>query len=310
MNHLTALSNSELLNQTRILVSRERELTAELLWHLREVERRRLYAEQGFSSLFDYVRRGLGYCEASADRRISAMRLLKDLPEVEPALKNGTLSLSNASALQHFFKREEKPRSAADKQEVLNNVMGKSRRECDVHLASLAPEAPKRDRSRAVSATQTEIRFTADEELMQMFEKLKSLLSHRNPNPSYAELFTMLAKLALKRLDPEQKPKGKADKSIPATPPAEVDPSNEKSRYIPQALRRAVWKRDQGNCSYVNGETQLRCGSRHLLEIHHIQDFSLGGRHTLENLTLRCQAHNLHTALLTHGSGVMSRYLR
>ena len=63
MKQLQTLSDSELLLQTRSLVSRERALTTELLAHLREVERRRLYAEQGYSSLFDYVRRGLGYCE-------------------------------------------------------------------------------------------------------------------------------------------------------------------------------------------------------------------------------------------------------
>ena len=87
MKHLKSLSDSDLLSQTQSLVRRERELTTELLWHLREVEHRRLYAEQGYSSLFDYVTRGLGYAEGSADRRISAMRLLKDLPEIEPALK-------------------------------------------------------------------------------------------------------------------------------------------------------------------------------------------------------------------------------
>ena len=81
MKHLKYLFDSDLLNQTRLLVAREREVTTELLWHLREVEHRRLYAEKGYSSLFDYVRRGLGYAEGSADRRISAMRLLKDLPE-------------------------------------------------------------------------------------------------------------------------------------------------------------------------------------------------------------------------------------
>ncbi|OFZ55188.1 MAG: hypothetical protein A2428_11620 [Bdellovibrionales bacterium RIFOXYC1_FULL_54_43] len=110
MKYLRSLSDSELLSQTQLLVARERKLTAELLWHLREVEHRRLYAEEGFSSLFDYVTRGLGYAEGSADRRISAMRLLKELPGIEPALKSGELSLSNASALQHFFKSEQKNR--------------------------------------------------------------------------------------------------------------------------------------------------------------------------------------------------------
>ncbi len=215
MKHLKSLSDSDLLSQTQLLVAREREMTTELLWHLREVESRRLYAGQGYSSLFDYVRRGLGYAEGSADRRISAMRLLKDLPEIEPALKTGELSLSNASALQHFFKGEKKDRgknySYVAKKELVAKVTGKSRRDCDRLLAELAPEAPRPEHARPISATQTEIRFTAEETLLAKIEKLKALLSHRNPNPSYAELIEMLADMALKRLDPEQKAAAPAD---------------------------------------------------------------------------------------------------
>ncbi len=323
MKHLKSLFDSDLLNQTRLLVAREREVTTELLWHLREVEHRRLYAEKGYSSLFDYVRRGLGYCEGSADRRISAMRLLKDLPEIEPALKTGELSLSNASALQHFLKGEEKDRgktySHTAKKELVAKVTGKSRRDCDRLLAELAPEAPRPEHARPISATQTEIRFTAEETLLAKIEKLKALLSHRNPNPSYAELIEMLADMALKRLDPEQKPEAKeaqepkekteGEKTLAATPPAEKSKAKQ-TRHIPQKLRSAVWKRDQGQCTFINKETGVRCDSKHLLQIHHLKDFSLGGKHTLDNLTLRCQCHNVHAAIQTYGSSLINLYLR
>ncbi|HLE00595.1 MAG: hypothetical protein A2428_16255 [Bdellovibrionales bacterium RIFOXYC1_FULL_54_43] len=323
MKQLKSLSDSDLLNQTRLLVARERELTTELLWHLREVEHRRLYAEEGYSSLFDYVTRGLGYAEGSADRRISAMRLLKELPEIEPALKTGELSLSNASALQHFFKGEQKDRgktySPVAKKELVAKVTGKSRRDCDRLLAELAPETPRPENARPISATQTEIRFTAEETLLAKIEKLKSLLSHRNPNPSYAELIEMLADMALKRLDPEQKadatleprPEENPAEKRAATPPAEsIKRIPKQTRHIPQKLRRSVWKRDQGQCAFINRETGVRCGSNHLLEIHHLRDFSLGGKHTLDNLTLRCRNHNLHAAIQTYGSSLMNRYLK
>ncbi len=317
MQTIKALSDSELLQQTRLLVSSERELTTELLWHLREVDRRRLYAEQGFSSLFDYVRRGLGYCEGSSDRRISAMRLLRDLPEIEPALKSGALSLSNASSLQHFFKREEKtkevPYSETEKKQLVDQVSGKSRRDCDAILAGLAPEPMKPETSRPISATQTEIRFTANQELMLKFEKLKERLSHQNPNPSYSELFDMLADLALRKLDLEKSPRRKTEQGklpLVPTPPAECAPTQERSRYIPQAAKRAILTRDQGQCTYMNAKTGVRCNSKHLIEIHHVLDFSLGGGHTLENLTLRCRTHNLHAAIQTQGSQIMNHYLR
>ena len=232
------------------------------------------------------------------------MRLLKELPEIEPALKTGELSLSNASALQHFFKGEKKDRgktySHTAKKELVAKVTGKSRRDCDRLLAELAPETPRPEQARPISATQTEIRFTAEETLLAKIEKLKALLSHRNPNPSYAELIEMLADMALKRLDPEQKadatpeqkgepkPEENLAETRAATPPAEsIKRVAKQTRHIPQNLRRTVWKRDQGRCAYVNKETGVRCDSKYLLQIHHLKDFSLGGKHTLDNLTLR-----------------------
>ncbi|MCM2277296.1 MAG: hypothetical protein NDJ89_04415 [Oligoflexia bacterium] len=227
---------------------------------------------------------------------------------------------------------------------MVNEVTGKSRRQCDELLASLAPEAPRPERARPISATHTEIRFTADQALLAKLEKLKGLLSHRNPNPSYAELIELLAEIALGKLDPERKPKRKPQPdtelklqqkqkpeqkleqkselkpeprkevqalSPPATPPAEL-PSTplQRSRYLPSALRRAVWKRDQGRCTYVNEKSGLRCDSQHLLKIHHLHEFSRGGPHSLENTTLRCRSHNAFAAIQTFGTELMGRYLR
>jgi hypothetical protein len=49
---------------------------------MHEIQVRRLYAEKGFASLFEYAVQGLGYSEAAAGRRIAAMRLLVDVPEI------------------------------------------------------------------------------------------------------------------------------------------------------------------------------------------------------------------------------------
>ncbi len=65
-----------------------------------------------------------------------------------------------------------------------------------------------------------------------------------------------------------------------------------RSRYIPAAVRREVWRRDQGCCSYVDRHSGRRCGSRYRLEIDHIVPFALGGATELLNLRLRCKAHH------------------
>ena len=65
-----------------------------------------------------------------------------------------------------------------------------------------------------------------------------------------------------------------------------------RSRYIPVAVKREVWRRDQGRCSYVDPHSGRRCGSRYRLEIDHVVPFALGGRTELFNLRVRCRAHH------------------
>ena len=247
------------------------------------------------------------------------------------------MSLSNASALQYFFKNEERNKnrsySQGEKVKLVEGLAGRSRRECEVILAGLSPDAARAEKSRPISATQTELRITVGQELLEKLEKLKGLLSHRNPSPSMAELILMLADIALKQLDPDQKQSRKPTRQskepvLPAvlaagpaptlqlsrtTPPAECKRDEkvlEKSRYIPQSLRKAVWTRDHGQCTYLNPQTGVPCNSRHQIEIHHLKEFSLGGRHTLENTTLRCRPHNLHAAIETFGAPYMNQFLK
>jgi 5-methylcytosine-specific restriction endonuclease McrA len=64
-----------------------------------------------------------------------------------------------------------------------------------------------------------------------------------------------------------------------------------RGRYVPAAVRRAVFARDQGRCT-CTGDSGQRCRETSGLELHHLRAFAHGGQHTEENLTLRCRAHN------------------
>ena len=65
-------------------------------------------------------------------------------------------------------------------------------------------------------------------------------------------------------------------------------------RVIPAAVKRQVWERDRGCCSYVDRGSGRRYGSRHLLQIDHIVPFALGGSAETGNLRLLCAAHHRH----------------
>ena len=101
-----ALSDRELLRDTRNLVRHERHLQGAVIDHLAEIEARGLYLQRGFSSLFDYAVRELGYSDAAAARRIGAMRLCADQPDAREGLRDGSLTLSAAAELQWAFDRQ------------------------------------------------------------------------------------------------------------------------------------------------------------------------------------------------------------
>src|ERR1700722_5471129 len=104
MKNISLLEKSELLHRTQELVERERMTTMELIECLREIDRRLLFLEFGYSSLFEFSVRHLGLSEGSAQRRISAMRLVRDIPEAKEKLESGEISLSNASQVQSAFR--------------------------------------------------------------------------------------------------------------------------------------------------------------------------------------------------------------
>ena len=108
---LTSLSDSNLLSQTKLLVQKERKITVEMIEHLCEIDQRKLYLKRGFSSLFDYATKELGYNEGSAYRRINAMKLCREFPETISKIQNGSLNLTTASKLQAFFEKQRKNQS-------------------------------------------------------------------------------------------------------------------------------------------------------------------------------------------------------
>ena len=72
------------------------------------------------------------------------------------------------------------------------------------------------------------------------------------------------------------------------------------SRQIPAAVKRAVWARDGGRCAFVSQQGR-RCTERGRLEFHHVRPYAAGGPATVENIQLRCRAHNGYEAAQVFG---------
>ena len=81
--------------------------------------------------------------------------------------------------------------------------------------------------------------------------------------------------------------------------------STAQPRYVPAHVKRAVWERDRGQCTFVGAAGQ-RCPARKFLEFGHIDPVARGGQATVERVRLRCRGHNQYEAERTFGSGFMS----
>ena len=72
-----------------------------------------------------------------------------------------------------------------------------------------------------------------------------------------------------------------------------------------RAMKRKVYERDGGRCTYVSPDGH-RCSARSRLQFHHIEAWALGGETTIELITLRCRVHNFHQAVRDFGAEFMA----
>jgi hypothetical protein len=131
------------------------------------------------------------------------------------------------------------------------------------------------------------IQFTISEETRGKLRLTQELLRHAIPAGDVAAIFdralsALLADLERKKL------------ALVARPRQQEPRASKGSRLIPASVRRGVWARDKGRCAFVG--TEGRCRERSFLELHHVTPHAAGGEATVENIQLRCRAHNAYEA--------------
>jgi len=255
---LQSLKNPELLLELKTLVATETSTTAQIIALLEEVERRQLHLEQGYTSLFAFAVGYLKYSEPQAQRRISAMRIIRNEPELKAKVESGAIPLTTLNQAARFFNQGDF--TPAEKKAVILELEGLSTREIQKKL----------------HPGEQEYKFWADEELQEDLRRLRDLYPNE---PGLAGLIQKAAKLAIQS-HANQKP----TRPMPARPDSRV-PSPE--------LRQRIIERDK-SCTYLH--EGKRCGSTFALEIDHIHPWTLGGQTLETNLRLLCRAHNRYVA--------------
>ncbi len=114
------------------LVRAERGAVVEVVVHLMEIDRRRLYLEEACASLYSYCKERLFYSEDEALRRVRVARLAARIPRCLKELESGAIHLTGLFVLSQHLTDEN-----ADT--ILGEARGKSRREIEKILASRFP---------------------------------------------------------------------------------------------------------------------------------------------------------------------------
>jgi hypothetical protein len=341
---LSHLSDPALRHALKAKAGIERTATADLLAHIAEYDARTLYVPDGYPSMLAYCVAELKLSEDAAGRRITAARVTRRFPVVLEALDVGRLSLTGVgllaphltennapglfeaaagktkSELQHLlaerFPRSEMlawvaemPGSSAahsEDQHALARVHDQEAPDGD-HL-QLAPERvvaePQhalarvdRCRVKPLSAQSVEVQFTMGPGAHDKLRYAQELLSHQIPSGDIAQVFERALDALISQLE-------KRKFAATTRPRARQACATAGVRRIPAHVKRAVWERDGGQCTFTS-EDGRRCEARKLIEFDHVQEVVRGGEATVEGIRLRCRAHNQYGAACTFGAEFM-----
>lgn len=314
--------------------ARERAATAELITLLAEFDRRRLYLSEGYSSLFVFCTSALHLSEGSAYDRIQAARAAQKWPAIIDHLRAGVVTLGAIGTLAPHLTdancaallEEARGKSKRDVERIVARIRPRPdvptviRRlpavavavtPASANAASLShtehppmpaalSSAPATDASlwstlpsprpviAALSPERYKVQVTVDRETHDLLRHAQDLLRHSVPDGDPAVILSRALRLLVDTLV-----RNKAAITSRMARPRSV---GEGSRTIPAHVRRDVWRRDKGQCAFIG--PRGRCEARAFIEYHHVVPFAKGGAASVENIELRCRAHNSYEAQL------------
>jgi len=366
---LATLPSDQLLAHLRALVRRDNALEADLLAHLGEVDARRLYLEQAYSSMFTYCVRVLHFSEAAAYKRIAAARAARRHPELLEAVRRGDLHVTAVSliapqltaescaeliALARQRSADEIRRRLADRRPRPDvpvsvrhipaptqsapasqpSVPAPLRNAAPSDAASMAapvaepfaagsptpaaatapewtpppPPLNPRARTEPLGGERYCVRFTADREMFAQLQELQALMRHQIPDADLGKILARAVALLLEQVRKRKFAESSAPRhTAPQPTRGPCERPSRPSRHIPAAIRRAVWKRDGERCTYASAGGR-RCEAREFLEFDHGDPWVRSRNHSVEEIRLRCRAHNQYAADRDFGRRHMDRF--
>lgn len=295
MNPFFKLSDELLESSFRFYIKKERQILHIILEHIKELARRELYLTR-YSSLVEYLVKEFGYSETAARARMSAAKLLNEVPALAEKIQDGTMNLAKIAELSRAVKEKElvthEKVSAAQKFELVAMISGKTTSEGQQDLArALDIKVKEFEKQRVQQDGSVRHEFTASESLNNKLKRCRDLAAHQiAQNHKAHTLESTLEILADFYLSAKE---GKAkDIVLIAKLQSEAFLGAEKiNKTITPKMRRLVIQRDKC-CQHKDPATDLTCGSKFALQADHKISLWAGGSNSIENLQALCASHN------------------
>jgi len=291
-DELKRLPDAQVVATVKTLADNERTAIADLITGLAVMEHRRLYLGQGASSLYSYCVEALRLSPDAAYNREQAARAALQYPVILDDLRTGALSMTAVRVLSPVLT----PENHAD---VLEAARFRTVRDVEHMVAGLASGAGGERISRVtrLGPDRYLFQFTGNQTIRDKVREAQALLRHAVPGGELAPIFeraldALITNIARARFAAVARPRAGR----------RLRPG---SRAIPAAVRRAVRARDRDQCAFVGAEG--RCAERGFLQFHHLITYADGGQATVENIELRCAAHNRYEAEKWFGTSAVEQ---
>ena len=206
--NLRKCTNLQLLADTRRCFNKEREINAEMIEYLAEIERRKCYLEYGCSSLYVFCTKELGYSGGAAYRRVDAVKLALRIPELPEKITTGALNLTSISRVATLLREDTRTGRDERKDHEIQKLLevvedAKDSYEIDKKLAPYhLGKKHRHDHVHRVDESTVRLALDISNDTMEMLKRAREVTSNQGKHISLAEVLHRMAKEYLEKHDP------------------------------------------------------------------------------------------------------------
>ena len=139
------------------------------------------------------------------------------------------------------------------------------------------------------------VQVTISQRAHDLLRRAQELLAHARPGCDLGDVLEVALEQLVRKLE---------TRKFASTDRPHARRGSGDSRHVPAEVRRVVAERDGKCCTFVS-DAGVQCAERSLLEYDHVIPIARGGRSTVDNVRLRCRAHNQLAAEQVYGEGFM-----